>query len=268
MTSSENLLQNLRKSSLRFYTQGSLHCEACFMIFISPMPLSFHWPLSKRYTLALWVKSDVHPSSPGKTWECNGIKYSAVKEVEEISSNSNLAVSTTKNSNVNVYSTLFGKKQTLQLFRTADSWEKSTWQPLRKKKKKKKKKDSSGHHSGCSKLKKAEDTATWHKQKCWDEQSKSDAPSTNGRKKHTQPVTIILQNLGVRVSMGNSYTFLQGVTKNFQRVTSKAMNLDTFWRQKSNFLRPATLVVACHVIWLFWTSLLKSNQATKILILW
>ena len=63
-----------------------------------------------------------------------------MKEVEEIFSNSNLAVSTTKKSNVNVYSTLFGKKKTLQLFRTADSWEKSTWQPLRKKKKENKKK--------------------------------------------------------------------------------------------------------------------------------
>ena len=38
-----------------------------------------------------------------------------------------------------------------------------------------------------------------------------------------------------------------------------------FEDENSNFSRPAVLVAACHVIWLFWTSPLKISQAIKTL---
>ena len=60
-----------------------------------------------------------------------------------------------------------------------------------------------------------------------------------------QPVLIVLRNLwGKTNSVGNRFSFFHGVTKNFQRVTSNAMNFNTLWRWKSKFLK------AHHADWL------------------
>ena len=48
---------------------------------------------------------------------------------------------------------------------------------------------------------------------------------------NTIEVTIIFWNLGVRVSFGNLFPFFQGLTENFQRVTSNAMNLNTLRKE-------------------------------------
>ena len=60
-----------------------------------------------------------------------------------------------------------------------------------------------------------------------------------------QPALTVLRNLrGKTNSVGNRFSFFHGVTKNFQRVTSNAMNFNTLWRWKSKFLK------AHHADWL------------------